>query len=139
MPARCAIWARVSTGDQETANQLAALRAEADRRGLEVAAEYVLEGVSAWTGAHREQLRQALDDARAGRFEVLLVWARDRLERGGIEPTLRVMRQLRERGVLVVSLQEPWTGAGREMQELLTAVMARMESAASAHRHEPRM
>ena len=100
MPARCAIWARVSTGDQETANQLAALRAEADRRGLEVAAEYVLEGVSAWTGAHREQLRQALDDARAGRFEVLLVWALDRLERGGIEPTLRVMRQLRERGVL---------------------------------------
>src|SRR6516162_6755005 len=124
MPARCAIWARVSTGDQETANQLAALRAEADRRGLEVAAEYVLEGVSAWTGAHREQLRQALDDARAGRFEVLLVWALDRLERGGIEPTLRVMRQLRERGVLVVSLQEPWTGAGREMQELLTAIMA---------------
>ena len=99
MSARCAIWARVSTGDQETANQLAALRAEAARRGLDVAAEYVLEGLSAWTGAHRGQLRRALDDARAGRYAVLLVWALDRLERGGIEQTLRVMRQLRECGV----------------------------------------
>lgn len=81
-------------------------------------------------GAAR-QLPEALDDARAGRYEVMLVRALDRLERGGIEPTLRVMRQLRERGVLVVSMQEPWTDAGGEMQERLTAVMAwlaRMES-----------
>jgi DNA invertase Pin-like site-specific DNA recombinase len=131
MPKRCAIWARVSTDEQEPGNQLDALRAEATRRGWEVAAEYVLDGLSAWTGAHREQLRQALADARAGGYDVLLVWALDRLERGGIEPTLRVVRQLRERGVQVVSLQEPWTDAGGEMQELLTAVMAwvaRMES-----------
>ena len=131
MSPRCALWARVSTDEQESGNQLAVLRAEAARRGLDVAAVYVLDGLSAWTGAHREQLRQALDDARAGRFEVLLVWALDRLERGGIEPTLRVMRQLRERGVQVVSVQEPWTDASGEMGELLTAVMAwvaRMES-----------
>ena len=68
MSPRCALWARVSTGEQESANQLAGLRAWAGRRGLEVAAEYVLEGASAWTGAHRAQLRQALDDARAGRL-----------------------------------------------------------------------
>src|SRR6516225_5705784 len=131
MSPRCAIWARVSTDEQESGNQLAVLRAEAARRDLDVAAEYVLEGLSAWTGAHRAQLRQALDDARAGRYDVLLVWALDRLERGGIEPTLRAMRQLRERGVQVVSLQEPWTDASGEMGELLTAVMAwvaRMES-----------
>jgi resolvase-like protein len=89
MSRRCAIWARVSTDGQEAGNHLDALRAEAARRGLEVAAEYVLDGLSAWTGAHREQLRQALDDARTGRYDVLLVWALDRLERGGIEPTLR--------------------------------------------------
>ena len=131
MSPRCALWAQVSTDEQESGNQLAVLRAEAARRGLEVTAEYVLDGMSAWTGAHRGQLRRALDDTRAGRFEVLLVWALDRLERGGIEPTLRVMRQFRERGVQVVSVQEPWTDAGGEMGELLTAVMAwvaRMES-----------
>jgi len=64
------------------------------------------------------------------------VWALDRLERGGIEPTLRVMRQLRECGVLVVSLQEPWTDAGGEMGELLTAVMAWMARMESARRSE---
>jgi len=92
---------------------------------------YVLDGLSAWTGAHREQLRQALDGARRGEYDVLLCWALDRLERGGIEPTLRVMRQVRDASVQVISLQEPWTGAGGEMQELLTAIIAwvaRMES-----------
>ncbi len=96
----------------------------------------MLDGLLAWTGAHREQLRQALDDARTGRYEVLLVWALDRLERGGIEPTLRVMRQLRERGVLVISLQEPWTNAGGEMQELLTAIMAWVARIGSQRRSE---
>jgi DNA invertase Pin-like site-specific DNA recombinase len=99
MSPRCARWARLSTDEQDSGNQLAVLRAEAARRGLEVTAVYVLDGLSAWTGAHRGQLRRALEDARAGRYEVLLVWALDRLERGGIEPTLRVMRQFRERGV----------------------------------------
>ena len=70
MSPRCAIWARVSTDEQESGNQLAVLRAEAARRGLEVTAVYVLDGLSAWTGAHRGQLRQALDDARADQHQV---------------------------------------------------------------------
>lgn len=68
MSPQCALWARVSTDEQESGSQLAVLRAEAARRGLEVTAEYVLDGLSAWTGAHRAQLRRALDDARAGRY-----------------------------------------------------------------------
>jgi DNA invertase Pin-like site-specific DNA recombinase len=79
MASRCAIWARVSTDEQESANQLAELRQWAARRGLEVAAEYVLDGASAWKGEHREQLGQALADARLGHYDVLLCWALDRL------------------------------------------------------------
>ena len=60
MPSRCAIWARVSTEEQESGNQLAELRQWAARRGLEVAAEYVIDGASAWKGEHREQLTTAL-------------------------------------------------------------------------------
>jgi DNA invertase Pin-like site-specific DNA recombinase len=136
MSSRCALWARVSADEQESGNQLCVLRGEAARRGLEVTAEHVLDGLSAWTGAHREQLRQALADARAGQYDVLLVWALDRLERGGIEPTLRVMRQLRERRVQVVSVQEPWTDAGGDMQELLTAVIAWVAQMESHRRSE---
>jgi hypothetical protein len=67
MPGRCAIWARVSTDEQDAGNQLAELRQWADRRGLEVVAEYVLDGASAWKGEHREQLGLAVADARLGR------------------------------------------------------------------------
>jgi Resolvase, N terminal domain len=109
MSSNCALWARVSTAEQESANQLAGLRAWAARRSLEVTAEYVLDGASAWRGEHRELLRQALDDARAGRFEVLLVWALDRLSREGVEATLGLLRRFRDRGVVVWSLTEPWT------------------------------
>ena len=48
MPSRCAIWARVSTDEQESSNQLSELRQWAARRGLEIAAEYVVDGASAW-------------------------------------------------------------------------------------------
>jgi putative DNA-invertase from lambdoid prophage Rac len=129
---RCALWARVSRDEQESGNQLGELRAEAARRGLDVTAEYVLDGASAWKGEHRELLRQALGDARAGRYEVLLVWALDRLSREGIEATLRAMRQFADRGVPVWSLRESWTETSDpQVRELIAAVMAwvaRMES-----------
>jgi DNA invertase Pin-like site-specific DNA recombinase len=55
--ARCALWARVSGDEQETANQLAELREWAAGRGLEVVTEYVLDGgVSNNLTLHRECL-----------------------------------------------------------------------------------
>ena len=119
-----AIWARVSKrGDQDTANQLQALRQWAGSRGYSVVAEYTAED-SAYTGKQRAMLAQALQDARQGKYAVLLVWALDRLSREGIEPTLAIMRQFRERGVRVLSLQESWTDVPSEFQELLAAFFA---------------
>jgi DNA invertase Pin-like site-specific DNA recombinase len=67
----CAIWCRVSTTAQESANQLEELRQWAQRKGFEITCEYVFE-VSASNGStrHREMLGQVLADARLGRFEV---------------------------------------------------------------------
>jgi DNA invertase Pin-like site-specific DNA recombinase len=73
MPSRCAIWARVSTDDQDSGNQLAELRAWSGRRGLDIAADYALDGASAWKGQHRDQLAEALAGARTDRYDVLLV------------------------------------------------------------------
>src|SRR3954465_13056908 len=101
---KAAIWARVSTREQDNQNQLTALREWATRRGFEVEVEYVSEE-SAWNGKHQAQVNQALQDARLGRYQVLLVWALDRLSREGVEAMLRTMRQFRERGVRVLSLQ----------------------------------
>jgi hypothetical protein len=107
MPSRCAIWARVSTDDQDTGNQLAELRAWAGRRGLDIAAEYVVDGASAWKGQHRDRLAEALAGARTGGYDVVLVWALDRLSREGVEATLGLLRRFHAAGAPVWSLREP--------------------------------
>lgn len=134
-PVRAAIWARVSTRDQDNQNQLTALREWAARRGFEVEVEYVSEE-SAWNGKHQAQVNQALQGARLGRYQVLLVWALDRLSREGVEAMLRTMRQFRERGVRVLSLQESWTDGPPEMHDLLTAFFAWIAQQESKRRSE---
>src|SRR5215472_4534992 len=127
---KAAIWARVSTSEQETENQVAQLRAWAERRGFEVVEVYRVEE-SAFTGRHRPALSRVLDDARAGRFSVLLVWALDRLERGGVLATMQTWDRLTRSGVQVLSRQEPWTETAGDMRELLLAItgwVAAMES-----------
>jgi putative DNA-invertase from lambdoid prophage Rac len=134
---RCAIWARVSTDEQDTGNQLADLRAWAGRRGLAVTAEYILDGASAWKGEHRQLLTDALADARTGKFDVMLVWALDRLSREGVEATLGILRRFHDAGSPVWSLREPWTEtADPHMAELLAAIYAWMARAESARRSE---
>jgi DNA invertase Pin-like site-specific DNA recombinase len=128
MTERAALWARVSTVDQVAEDQLLPLRAEAARRGLQVVREVAIQE-SAYTGSQRRQLEQLLAEAQA--FDVLIVWALDRLSREGIEKTLAALRRFRERGIRVVSLQEPWAEASGDAGELLMAIaawVARMES-----------
>jgi putative DNA-invertase from lambdoid prophage Rac len=132
---KAAIWTRVSTSEQDAGNQLPALRKLAHHRGLHVVKEYSVEA-SAYNGAHRAALSGALEDARHGEFDVLLVWALDRLTREGIEATLATMRRFRERGVLVISHEESWTDGPPEMQEILTAFFAWVAQMESKRRSE---
>lgn len=127
---RAAIWARVSTDGQETENQVRQLRDLAERRGMQVVAVYQVE-VSAWKGWHRKDLGQVLRDAQDHRFDVLLVWALDRLSREGPLETLQIVDRFGRAGVQVVSLQESWTEVGGEMRDLMVALVgwvARFES-----------
>ena len=121
---------RVSDSGQHTENQLPDLQAWANRRGLEIVQIYELQE-SAWRGAHEKMLSQVYRDARQGKFQVLLVWALDRLSREGPLATLEIVHRLGKAGVQVWSYQEPWTEAGGEMLDLLLAIagwVARMES-----------
>lgn len=120
-PSRAAIWARVSSHDQHTENQLHTLRSFANRRDYPVVTEYVTED-SAWTGKHRAALDSALADAHRGVYRVLIVWSIDRLSRQGIEETFRVFRQFRERGVTIISHEEPWLTEASEVQDLMLAI-----------------
>ena len=72
-----------------------------------------------------------LQDARKCKFDVMLVWALDRLSREGSLAILSLVHRLKTFGVKVISYQESWTEAPGELAELLYALtgwVARMES-----------
>ena len=76
---RAAIYMRVSTVDQHPATQLLDLRQMAAQRGYEIVHEYT-DRISG-TKAKRPGLDQMMRDARRGQFDVVLVWACDRIAR----------------------------------------------------------
>ena len=72
-----------------------------------------------------------LDKAMKRKFDVVLVWALDRLSREGPLAILTLVNRLKNCGVKVISYQEPWTEAPGELGDLLYALsgwVARMES-----------
>lgn len=119
-----------TSGPPFPTDALPELRAWAERRHFEVVHAYTVQE-SAWKGAHQKALTQVYQDARAGRFQILLVWALDRLSREGVAATLEIVSRLGRSGVRVLSLQESWTEVEGPMQELLLSIVAwvaRMES-----------
>jgi DNA invertase Pin-like site-specific DNA recombinase len=129
-----ALWTRISD-DHQTDNQLQVLREWSERRGWTVVHEFVCTG-SAWEGRQQPMLTEALREARLGKFQILACWALDRLERRGPEATLSLMRQFREQGCQVISLQEPFTDGPAETQALLVSIMAWVAGAESSRRSE---
>jgi Resolvase, N terminal domain len=83
------------------------------------------------------QLAEAMQAARLGEYDVLLVWALDRLSHEGVESTLAQLRKFRQHGVSVISLQEPWTDTGDpHLSELLSSIFAWTAHAESERRSE---
>jgi len=79
---RVAIYARVSTDQQTTENQLAELRTWAERAGHEVAGEFVDHAISGANGRDkRPQFDRLLKGATRREFEVIAAWSVDRLGR----------------------------------------------------------
>lgn len=129
---KAAIWVRVSTTDQTTANQLLMLRRVCANRGLQVAHVFDV-AASAYKGDHQSALDDMLTKAGRGEFQVLVCWALDRLERRGGEYTLQLLATLGKRRVSVISYQESWVeSAGdpsiREFLLYFTGWVAKSES-----------
>jgi putative DNA-invertase from lambdoid prophage Rac len=137
---KAAVWFRVSTDKQEAENQAAGIAQFAAHHGYEVVKRYELAD-SAWNGGkaggeYRAEIQQVLDDAHKGEFSVLIVWALDRITREGAEGALRLIRQLRERGCVLVSVQESWLNGSSEVQDILVAFAGWMAQQESARRSE---
>jgi DNA invertase Pin-like site-specific DNA recombinase len=119
---RAVLYARVSTFDQKPETQLLDLRRLAEQRGFEVVYEYTdkISGVK----AKRPALDQLLAAAHRREFDVVLVWAADRLARS-VRHFLEVLDTLNHLGIEFVSFRENLdTGGplGRAVVVIVSAV-----------------
>ena len=122
MSKRAAIYARTSTVDQHTQNQIYDLEQLARQRGLGITKVY--EDQVSGTRARRPGLDQLMSDARQGRFDVLLVWACDRLARS-VTHFLQVLDELGHLQIEFVSFREQIdTGGplGRAIVVIISAI-----------------
>ena len=106
---RAALYMRVSTVDQHPETQLLDLRQMAAQRGLDIVREYTdrISGVK----AKRPGLDAMMTDARRGQFDVVLVWASDRIARS-VKHFLDVLDELNRLKIEFVSFRESIDTAG---------------------------
>lgn len=125
---RTALYLRVSTVDQHPETQLYDLRQLASQRGFEIVAEY-RDQISG-TKARRPGLDQLMSDARRGKFDVVLVWACDRLARS-VKHFLEVLDELNRLNVEFVSFRENLDTGGPLGRAVVTiiSVVAELERA----------
>ena len=100
---RCAIYTRVSTVDQHPETQILDLRQMAQQRGYQIVGEYV-DWITG-TKAKRPGLDDLLRDTRRGQFDVVLVWASDRLARS-VRHFLELLDELNHLNIEFVSFRE---------------------------------
>jgi DNA invertase Pin-like site-specific DNA recombinase len=103
---RAALYMRVSTDDQTTANQRQALEAVAAQRGWAIVKVYEDAGVSGAKGRERRAgFDGMLRDAARARFDVLMVWSMDRLGRS-MQDLVDTSSALKSAGVNLLMLQQ---------------------------------
>jgi DNA invertase Pin-like site-specific DNA recombinase len=119
---RAVLYVRVSTVDQNPATQLHDLRRLAEQRGFDVGHEY--QDIISGAKARRPALDQMMSAGRRGQFDVVLIWACDRLARS-VRHFLEVLDELNRLGIEFVSFRENLdTGGplGRAVVVIVSAV-----------------
>jgi DNA invertase Pin-like site-specific DNA recombinase len=123
MTTRVALYARVSTNDQNCDLQLRELREYAAARKWEIAGEYVDTG---WSGskANRPELTRLMSDARKRRFDVVIVWKLDRWGRS-VADSIRGIQELASLEVRFIAVtQNIDTDQTNPMARFLLHIMA---------------
>ena len=119
---RAALYLRVSTGEQTTDNQRRELEAVAKQRGWEIVAVYEDAGISGAKGRdQRPQFDAMLKDAVRGKYDILAVWAVDRLGRS-LQDLVNSLTELHGAGIDLFLHQQAidtTTPSGRAMFGML--------------------
>jgi DNA invertase Pin-like site-specific DNA recombinase len=125
---KAAIYARVSTADQNIDSQLYSLRELATQRGFEVVHEYLDRGISG-RRARRPGLDALMADARRKKFSVVMVWAFDRIARS-TRNFLQIIDELDSLAVEFISRRENISTGGALGRLFVTLIssIAELES-----------
>ena len=132
---RVAIYARVSTEDQMTENQIRELQEWAVRRDWQIIEVY-RENEIAWKAGHQREWAKLKQDAAHRKFEAVVVWALDRVTRQGVSYLFQQIQSLRQYDVKIISLQESWLESLGELTEVFVALVGFIASYESRRRSE---
>lgn len=119
---RVAIYTRVSTLDQNPTTQLLDLQQLASQRGFEVVKTFTDHGVSG-SKSRRPGLDEMLYDARRHEFDLVLVWAADRLARS-VKHFVDILAELDHLKISFISYREQIDTAGPLGKAIMTIVAA---------------
>jgi DNA invertase Pin-like site-specific DNA recombinase len=123
---KVAVYARVSTKDQELDHQMEACRRFCEYRHFEISREY--SDVGSGTNFGRPAFQELLRDLRAGIYDGVVVFKLDRLGRRARDLSLTV-DELERRGIKVMSITEAFdttTPTGKAMREMFF-ILAQLE------------
>jgi DNA invertase Pin-like site-specific DNA recombinase len=134
---KAALYLRVSSQEQHSDNQLPSLESYCQGKGWQIAEVYS-ESESAWRNGHQAELSRLLTDLRSGRrkYDVVLVWALDRLSRLGPLAVLTLIDSFKRCNCRVVSLSEPWTEVDGPLSDILYSLVAWVAKFESDRRSE---
>ena len=128
MGMRVAIYSRVSTDRQDTANQLVQLRAFAATQDWTLVKEFV--DVASGKNGDRQQFKALFAAASRREFDSVLFWSLDRFSREGVFETLQYLQRLTGYGVGYRSFSEQYLdscGVFRDAVISILAVIAKQE------------
>ncbi len=115
---RCALYLRVSTGQQVEGDSLKTQKRQllryASARGYEVADVYCDAGLSG-KDMDRPDLQRLIRDAELRLFDVVVVWKVDRISRS-LRDLLRLIETFREHGVEFAAVEQQWHAPRERVQ-----------------------
>jgi DNA invertase Pin-like site-specific DNA recombinase len=100
---RVVLYTRVSSSDQHTETQLCDLRPLAAARGYQIVGEYT--DTISGAKAKRPGLDKLMSDARRGGFDIVMVWAFDRMARS-VKHFLEVLEEFNRLNIGFISFRE---------------------------------
>jgi DNA invertase Pin-like site-specific DNA recombinase len=124
-------WLRVSTGDQDEANQVPDVDGWCRDHGYVVRKTCTLRGKSASKGQQDKALDDMIEDMRRGVFTVLVVWASDRIERRGAYSAFDLARRVKQAGGRIEYVKDAYLNEANDMSDVMLAMAAtkdRLES-----------